>query len=491
MRKLRELWIRKIHQSWFVVFLCVGIIAGMILGMIFRINYFASPVWIVFAVIVFVFIYLRPKYVFVGVALLIGMILAFFRVTSELSGEDYIRQFFGQNVIVRGIVDGDPETDEEGTKVKITSLKFGDDELHETEGNIFVSLRQNEEIRRSDILILDGKIEEGFGTYAGYMYQPKIVKIWKPEPGDLVLAVRDWFAERIRKLVPEPEVNLGLSYLLGMKTGLPEELSVNLRMVGLVHIVVASGTHLSILVEIAKKIFGKLSRFAGMLFSGLFIVFFMAMVGWTPSIMRAGIMSLFTIAAWYVGRKFEPWRIILLVAAFTLMIQPMFLINLGWLLSFASFVGIMILGPKMTNFFYGEKTPGFVGGTIITTLAATLMTLPITLYYYGLVSLISVAANLLILPTLPFAMGAVFISGVMSGVPFVETAIGFMATKLLDFHIAVVEFFGGMKSFMVEIEPYRPEVFAIYILIGLVFGAGFLWRRMVKLKQVKDGRKNG
>lgn len=486
MKKVRDLWARSIHQSWFVVYLCAGIIIGMILGVIFRINYFVSPVWIAFVVIVFVFIYIKPKFVCVGLAFVAGMVLAFFRVTSELDGENYVRQFFGLNVTVQGVVDGDPETDEKGTKVKLTGLKFGDNGTYETTGSIFVSLRQNEEIRRSDSLILEGKMEEGFGTYAGYMYQPKIVKVLKPEPGDLVLTMRDWFAERIRKLVPEPEVNLGLSYLLGMKTGLPEDLSTNLRMVGLVHIVVASGTHLSILVEIAKKIFGRLTRFAGMLFSGLFIVFFMAMVGWTPSIMRAGIMSLFTIVAWYAGRKFEPWRIILLVAALTLMLQPMFLINLGWLLSFASFVGIMILGPKITSFFYGDKTPGFVGSTIITTLAATLMTLPITLYYYGLVSLISVVANLLILPTLPFAMGAVFLCGVVSGVSFVEMLVGFLTTKILDFHIAVVEFFGEMRSFVVEIKPYEPLVFLLYILVLAPIGVGLLRRKMVKLREVRN-----
>ena len=486
MKKVRDLWARNIHQSWFVVYLCAGIIIGMILGVIFRINYFVSPVWIAFVVIIFVFIYIKPKYVFVGLAFVAGMVLAFFRVTSELDGENYVRQFFGLDVVVQGVVDGDPETDEKGTKVKLTGLKFGDDGAYETTGSIFVSLRQNEKIRRSDSLILEGKMEEGFGTYAGYMYQPKIVKVLKPEPGDLVLIMRDWFAERIRKLVPEPEVNLGLSYLLGMKTGLPEDLSTNLRMVGLVHIVVASGTHLSILVEIAKKIFGRLTRFAGMLFSGLFIVFFMAMVGWTPSIMRAGIMSLFTIVAWYAGRKFEPWRIILLVAALTLMLQPMFLINLGWLLSFASFVGIMILGPKITSFFYGDKTPGFVGSTIIATLAATLMTLPITLYYYGLASLISVVANLLILPTLPFAMGLVFASGIVSGAPFVEMVVGFLTTKILDFHIAVVKFFGEMRSFVVEIKPYEPLVFLLYILVLAPIGVGLLRRKMVKLREARN-----
>ena len=188
----------------------------------------------------------------------------------------------------------------------------------------------------------------------------------------------------------------------------------------------------------------------------------MAMVGWTPSILRAGIMAILNLLAWYVGRRFEAWRIILIVAAFTLMINPNYLINLGWLLSFASYGGIMILGPRLAKFFYGEKKPGFISSIILTTVAATLMTLPVTLYYYGQVSLISVLANLLILPTLPYAMGLVFLTGVCAGISGIEVAVSFLATKLLDFHILVVEFFGGMKQFLIEIEPYHWQVFNIY-----------------------------
>ena len=417
------------------------------------------------------------------IAVIAGMILAFFRVSAELGSENYIRQFYSQTIQVSGEIDGDPETDEGGTKFKLKNLKFGGEV--ETRGSLYISEYKNEKLARGDKIELLGKMSEGFGTYAGYMYRPKIVLWSRPEPGDLVLKVRNWFSERIEGLIKEPEVSLGLSYLLGMRSGLPDDLNENLRTVGLVHIVVASGAHLSILVEIARKIFGKLSRFSGLLFSVLFIVFFMAMVGWTPSILRAGIMAILNLLAWYVGRRFEAWRIILIVAAFTLMINPNYLINLGWLLSFASYGGIMILGPRLAKFFYGEKKPGFISSIILTTVAATLMTLPVTLYYYGQVSLISVLANLLILPTLPYAMGLVFLTGVCAGISGIEVAVSFLATKLLDFHILVVEFFGGMKQFLIEIEPYHWQVFLIYMVTIIPLSIGLIRKKMVKLREVR------
>ena len=174
-----------------------------------------------------------------------------------------------------------------------------------------------------------------------------------------------------------------------------------------------------------------------------------------------------------------------MVAAGTLMIDPMFVENLGWMLSFASFAGIMMLGPKFTRYFYGEKKPGFVAETVITTIAATVMTLPVVLYYYGQISLISVVANLLILPTLPYAMGLVFLAGITAGIPGVEVAVGFVATKLLDFHIAVVSFFGEMEQFLIKIEPYQIWVFLIYLAVGGVLGVGLFRKKMIKLREVK------
>ncbi len=473
-----------IHQSFFVVGAAIGIVAGAILAVTMRINYFGSPLWLLLAMVFLMIVYLKPKMFLIILAIVSGMLMMFFRVSGELAGEKYISEFYGKNIAVTGRVSGDPKTDEVGTSLKLVDLKFGGEGI-ETAGNIYISLGKNEEIARGDEVRLSGKMSEGFGTYTGYMYRPRIVEWKRAEPGDLVVRVRNWFADRIKSFIPENEAGLGLSYLLGMRTGLKDGLDENLRMVGLVHIVVASGAHLAILVEIARKIFGKISRFAGLMFSIMFVVFFMSMVGWTPSIMRAGIMTILTLVCWYVGRKIAPWRIILIVMAGTLMINPMFLIDLGWLLSFASYAGIMMIGPALTKYFYGNKKPGFISSLVLTTISATLMTLPITLYYYGTISLISILANLLILPTLSYAMGLTFLTGVVAGVPLIEMIVSWCAMTMLDFHIAVVEWFGGMRQFLVEIPTYNVWVFLVYGVILIGFVIGLIWKKVIKYREVE------
>ncbi|MBR3138679.1 ComEC/Rec2 family competence protein [Candidatus Saccharibacteria bacterium] len=481
-KRVWQILLSDIHQSFMVVGVCVGIMLGAILAMVFRINYFVSPIWIGLAVVLLMVVYLKPKYVFLVFALIAGMILIFFRTAGELKDEAYVRQFDGLNVVVTGTINGDPESDELITKFKLTKLAFGESGEYEVDSSVYVSVNKNEELARGDRIVLEGKMLDGFGTYAGFLYKPRIKKWERPEPGDLVLRIRNWFAERIKGLIPEPEVSLGLSYLLGMKSGLPDGLNEDLHTVGLVHIVVASGAHLAILVEVARKLFGKISRFAGVLFSVLFVLFFMCMVGWTPSILRAGAMTILTIITWYSGRKIETWRLLLLVAAFTLMIEPTFLVNLGWLLSFASYIGIMVIGPKLIRFFYGTKKPGFLGSVIITTIAATLMTLPITLYYYGAISLISVIANLLILPSLPWAMGLVFLTGVLAGIPGLEIVIAWCAKMMLSYHIMVVEWLGSIKQLLVEIPKYQWWVFLLYFIIMAPLVIGLIRRKVVKCR---------
>ena len=474
---------KSIHQSYFIIAACVGIIAGIILGLVLHINYFASPIWLGFAALLLVIAYLRPRAAFIIIALLAGMVLAFFRITTNLSGEAYIRQFYDQQITITGTIKTDPSIDESDTKFKLTDLTFGIDQPQPAAGSIYISIKSTAELQRSDRVTLEGKLTSGFGTYAGFMYRPTILNINRPSPGDPVLNIRNWFSERIKGKLPPSQSSLGLSYLLGMKTGLPDDLSDDLRTVGLVHIVVASGAHLSILVEVARKIFGRLSRFAGLIFSILFIIFFMTMVGFTPSIMRAGIMAILTLLAWYVGRKFAPWRIILIVAAITLIFDPSFIVDLGWLLSFASFAGIMVLGPQLTKFLYGQKKPGFIASIIITTISATIVTLPITLYYFGQISLISVAANLLILPTLPIAMGLTFMTGVLTDLPAISDIIAFLTTKLLDFHISTVGFFAELRSFLIHIDPYQPWVFTLYIPIVVWLVACFIRKRIRHFSQ--------
>ena len=49
----------------------------------------------------------------------------------------------------------------------------------------------------------------------------------------------------------------------------------------------------------------------------------------------------------------------------------------------------------------------------------------------------------------------------------------------------VIEFFGGMKEFMIEIEPYQVWVFGLYLIILLPFMIGLIQRKMIKYRKLE------
>lgn len=455
---IMRLLFRKIHQSWLVVAACLGILSGTILAFFFRIEFFSSGIWVAFVVLVFLFGYLRPNRMFFIFIFLSGIILAMFRTGIDLSGEKFIQQFTSETVTVSGKVTEDPDVDEGSEKLRLSELKING---VETRGTLFVQLAKREEnLKRSDIVSLSGKISEGFGSFSGTMFRPEILEISRPEPGDFFLSLRDWLAEKVQRNIPERESQLGLGYLLGMKNSLGDDIIEALKIVGLTHLVVASGTHLGIIVEIVRRIFGKLSRAAGLIFSLLFVFIFGGIVGWTASILRAAIVTILTLLAGYVGRKFEAWRILLLAAAITLLINPTFLTNLGWLLSFAAFSGILILAPILQKIFFGEEKPKKLAEIVLATVSAQILCLPILIFFFGSFSIISILLNVLILPTIPFAMGLTFLSGT---VPILGGIFGKLATILLRYHLLLVDFFSEQKMFLIQIPPENPLIFLAYL----------------------------
>jgi hypothetical protein len=134
-----------VHQSYFVVGLCAGIVAGTVLALLFRVNYFASPIWIVVTTMLLIFAFIRPRFAFVIIAVVAGMILAFFRASTELIGEDYIGGLRDQTVMVTATVDGDPNSDEKGTKIKLKNLQFGEERVR-VQGSLFITVKQRERL---------------------------------------------------------------------------------------------------------------------------------------------------------------------------------------------------------------------------------------------------------------------------------------------------------------------------------------------------------
>ncbi len=225
-----------------------------------------------------------------------------------------------------------------------------------------------------------------------------------------------------------------------------------LRIVGLSHIVVASGFHLGVLITAAKKYLGKVSKLISAIGSLILMLVFLALTGFSPSLARAGLVTTFSLVFGYVGRKIHPLRAILYAAAISLIIEPRYFLNLAWQLSFLSFIGITVVAPVLISFFYGGKAPSFIGASIIQSLSAQMLCLPVTLMNFGSVSIIGVLANLLISPSIALVMVLSIVVIITTIIPFVSSFLAIILKSILYAHLWTIDVLSKIPWATIELS---------------------------------------
>ena len=322
---------------------------------------------------------------------------------------------------------------------------------------------------------VEGVLKPGFGSFAASMSYASVVGVTKGI--DEARDFRDWFSANIKKVIAEPESSLGIGFLVGQRSSLPDELDEQLRVVGLTHIVVASGYNLTILVRLARKLFRRVSKYLTALSGSLLIVGFILVTGFSPSMSRAGLVTGLSLAAWYYGRKVSPFVLLPLVAAITLLINPSYAWgDIGWYLSFSAFGGVMILAPLLQHYFFGPKKPGFFRQVLGETMAALLVTAPIIMLIFGQYSPYALLSNLLVVPLIPYIMLAVFAAGLASAfVPALSLVASLPSSGLLQYVTSVVQWIAGLPGAQTELNIGVAGLSFYYFCLGLT--SFYLWRK--------------
>lgn len=383
--------------------------------------------------------------------------------------------YYGSAVTLSGRVAEDTSIGERGEqRFNLKNVRIGGSALA---GSVWVSVPKAD-IKRGDMVTVSGKLGEGFGNLPATMYRAQVVEIVRPNPGDVARRVRDWFAGGVRAGIPDPQASLGLGYLVGQKTALPPDLEEAVRITGLTHVVVASGYNLTILVIFARRLFLRISKYIATVTSTLMILSFMMVTGLSPSMSRAGLVAGLGLLVWYYGRGMHPFVLLSFAAATTVMIQPSYVWgDLGWYLSFTAFIGVIVLSPLIQNYFWGlEKKPGLIRDLFVGTLSAQIVTTPVILLSFGLVSAYALPANLLVLPLVPLAMLCTFIAGIAGLLaPGLAAFFAFPATVILTYSTTAIAYVAGLPNAQTELEFNPPLMIASYI--GLCIVIIYLKRR--------------
>lgn len=219
----------------------------------------------------------------------------------------------------------------------------------------------------------------------------------------------DYLYARLSRAIPGDEGGVLAALCLGRDERLSAEVKGVFQTSGLAHLLVVSGLHLSLVVLALRMFFRRVST--GFRLSAALTIpvmgLFMALVGISPSVMRAGVMCL----CWLIGllcrRRSEGMNSLGLATVVLLLLNPYQLYSASFQLSFLATAGVLCLTPRLCGWLYrlpvpqtwpgrlGQKVLYFTYSAMAVCVGATLFTLPVLCYYFGGFTASTILANLL------------------------------------------------------------------------------------------------
>lgn len=467
-------WRRRIHVSWHVAWFCGGVLAGVAAAAIIKNGVFSDIQWLILAATLLLLVMIKRTVLFILLAVIAGVLTGLWRGTIEQQARTHYRPYYKEQVSLRGKVSEDTVFGADGSqRIRFKNVEI---ERQPFTGEVWISTPSKADIKRGDIATFEGRLSTGFGNLPAAMYRAKLVNVERPVPGDIARRVRDWFAAGVRRSIPEPEASLGVGYLVGQRSTLPERLDDNLRILGLTHVVVASGYNLTILVRFARRAFAGISKYLATLSASTMIAGFILVTGFSPSMSRAGLVTGLSLAAWYYGRRIQPMVLLPFAAAITTLINPAYMWgDLGWYLSFAAFTGVIILAPLL-HFYFSKKRQGAIRQVFIETASAQIVTMPIIAYMFSQYAPLAMPANLLILPLIPLTMALTFFAG-LGGVltPGFAALLGLPASTILYYMTSVTNRLAALPFAHQEINFGLPALAVSYSFLLLLIAG--LWHK--------------
>ena len=253
--------------------------------------------------------------------------------------------------------------------------------------------------------------------------------------------LRKSFASAILAHCGKESGGLAAAILLGYRDGLSASVRRDFRRIGISHLLAISGTHFAALIGLLEFAMRRM-KLKPRLRAGIniaFALFFMGLTGFTPSVIRAGIMHVLAQLSIIVSRKPNTVNAYALSGALIILVNPFAAVDIGLQLSYAATLGCIVYLTERGRIYKQlrerkertVKLPRFirtVSDAAALTFTVTLFTLPLSWLYFGEVSLAAIPVNLVAVPlmtVLLYLVGAYLIT-------YPLTVLVFPLSRLID-----------------------------------------------------------
>ncbi|MBR2563517.1 MAG: ComEC/Rec2 family competence protein [Paenibacillus sp.] len=286
--------------------------------------------------------------------------------------------------------------------------------MEEQEQQTAASWKRGDKLTLSGSLVLPGEARNFGGfDYRSYLKTQYIHWMFKVKGASSVTAVppegwerinlmrwtdsaRQLLGSAVDRLFPEPHAGYMKGLIIGMAKDIDPNTYGQFSQLGLTHILAISGTHVAVYVASLLLIMSwlRLTRETALTVILVLVPAYVLLSGGSPSVIRAGLMSMIGLYMAKRGLARDGLQIISAAALLMMWWNPYFLLNVSFQLSFLVTAGLMIYMPLINRLF--QKWPKSLAATASVTVTAQLISFPVTILYFNQFSLLSFAANFLL-----------------------------------------------------------------------------------------------
>ena len=285
-------------------------------------------------------------------------------------------------------------------------------------------------------------------------------------------SARKELGSQMESMFEEPHAG----YMKGLVIGIGDEIDADtygdFSKLGLTHILAISGMHVAIYVSGLLLLLSilRLSKETALVVTFLLIPFYVLLSGSSPSVVRAGIMSMMGLYMTRQGLMKDGLNILCLTALIMLWVDPYMLVNVSFQLSFLVTAGLMIFVPLLQPHF--DAWPKWLSGTAVITIAAQLLSFPMTVFYFNQFSLLSFGANFLLVSFISFLilpLGALVLLLVYIWEPAVKPIV-WVVSWLNQLTFDFVTWLNTFDQFvLIWAKPHFIIVLSYYLLLYYLF----------------------
>lgn len=212
--------------------------------------------------------------------------------------------------------------------------------------------------------------------------------------------LRNQIINNANKIFPNNSKGVFLGILLGYDEYISDEIKQNFSDSSLSHLLAVSGAHVSYVVLGMFILFKyiKIPKKFNKIFSCILLIFYLYIINFTPSVTRAVIMSIISIIQVILYRKQDIATTISFSSLLILISNPYKILNIGFLLSYAGSVGIIVFSKKFEELKEEKikiKLLKTMKSMCFVTISAQILILPITIYYFNTISATFIISNII------------------------------------------------------------------------------------------------